>query len=114
MLEFTSRVNNKIGMHLRAAGEFVKLANQFSSEVTVIMQDRKANGKSILGLASLELGRLCAATRRPDPAREYLSRAADLFELCGATILLEQARGELASLDPGTGHSPAGEVVQKG
>lgn len=57
MLEFTSRVNNKIGMHLRAAGEFVKLANRFDSEVFVIKNDRKANGKSILGLASLAIGR---------------------------------------------------------
>lgn len=57
MVEFTSRVNNKIGLHLRAAGEFVKLANRFNSEVTVIKNDRKANGKSILGLASLAVGR---------------------------------------------------------
>ena len=57
MVEFTSTVNNKIGMHLRAAGEFVKLASRFRSDVIVIKDTRKANGKSILGLASLAIGR---------------------------------------------------------
>lgn len=56
MIEFESRVDNKIGMHLRAAGEFVKLATRFSSDVTVVKDGRKANGKSILGLASLAIG----------------------------------------------------------
>ena len=57
MIEFKSRVNNKIGLHLRAAGEFVKLASRFSSRITVIKNGKKANGKSILGLASLAVGR---------------------------------------------------------
>jgi phosphotransferase system HPr (HPr) family protein len=48
-------VQNKIGMHLRAAGEFVKVASQFSSEVTVVNGGRQADGKSILGLASLAI-----------------------------------------------------------
>jgi phosphocarrier protein len=57
MIEFKVRVNNKIGVHLRAAGEFVKLAHQYRSEVTVIKNGQRANGKSILGLASLAIGR---------------------------------------------------------
>jgi phosphocarrier protein len=56
MVEFESRIKNKIGMHLRAAGEFVKLATKFASEITVMKNNKKANGKSILGLASLALG----------------------------------------------------------
>lgn len=44
-------------MHLRAAGEFVKIATRFESEVTVIKNDKRANGKSILGLASLAIAR---------------------------------------------------------
>lgn len=57
MIEFESNVNNKIGLHLRAAGEFVKLAAKFNSKITVIKNGKKANGKSILGLASLAVGR---------------------------------------------------------
>ena len=57
MLEFTRKINNKIGLHLRAAGEFVKVAAQFTSEITVYNGDQAANGKSILGLASLAAAR---------------------------------------------------------
>lgn len=56
-MEFTKRIDNKIGLHLRAAGEFVKVAAQFASEITVFNGDRWANGKSILGLASLAAAR---------------------------------------------------------
>ncbi len=57
MVEFTKRIENKIGLHLRAAGEFVKVAAQFTSEVTVFNGDKWADGKSILGLASLAAAR---------------------------------------------------------
>ena len=57
MVEFEALVDNKIGLHLRAAGEFVKTAARYESEVTVIKNGKKANGKSILGLASLAIGR---------------------------------------------------------
>ena len=57
MLELNKQISNKIGLHLRAAGEFVKLAAQFECEITVYNGDRYANGKSILGLASLAAAR---------------------------------------------------------
>ena len=55
MIEFETEIINKIGMHLRAAGEFVKTATKFASEIYVIKDGKKANGKSILGLASLAI-----------------------------------------------------------
>jgi len=57
MIEFVKPVGNKIGLHLRAAGEFVKVAAQFSSEIRVYNGEKYANGKSILGLASLAASR---------------------------------------------------------
>jgi phosphocarrier protein len=57
MVEFTRQVSNKIGLHLRAAGEFVKAAARFNSEIRVYNGDKYANGKSILGLASLAAAR---------------------------------------------------------
>jgi phosphocarrier protein len=79
MIEFESQVNNKIGLHLRAAGEFVKLASRFSSRITVIKNGRKANGKSILGLASLAVGRGAIIIIQIDgedeaPAREAIEQ----------------------------------------
>jgi phosphocarrier protein HPr len=76
MIEFESQVNNKIGLHLRAAGEFVKLASQFSSKVLVIKDGKKANGKSILGLASLAVGRGTIITIQVDGDDERSARDA--------------------------------------
>ncbi len=56
MVVLERRINNRIGLHLRAAGEFVKVASQFESDINVIYGDQRANGKSILGLASLAAG----------------------------------------------------------
>lgn len=53
MQKFDVKILNKIGMHLRAAGEFVKVASKFKSRITVICNGKKADGKSILSLASL-------------------------------------------------------------
>ena len=46
-------VSNVLGLHLRVAGRFVKLANAFQSEVRVHCNGVVANGKSILDLLSL-------------------------------------------------------------
>ncbi len=76
MIEFDARVNNKIGVHLRAAGEFVKVAKNFTSEIVVIKNGKKANGKSILGLASLAIERGARITVRIAGRDEREARAA--------------------------------------
>lgn len=70
MLELSCLVNNKIGIHLRAAGEFVKVASKFSSKIWVFNGKREANGKSILGLASLAIPSGTSITLRIDGADE--------------------------------------------
>jgi phosphocarrier protein len=76
MIEFETQVNNKIGVHLRAAGEFVKTATKFTSEIFVVKNGRKANGKSILGLASLAIERGARITVRIDGRDEREASAA--------------------------------------
>jgi phosphocarrier protein len=76
MIEFETQVNNKIGMHLRAAGEFVKVATKFKSDVFVVKDGKKANGKSILGLASLAIERGARITVRLSGDDEQEARAA--------------------------------------
>lgn len=44
---------NKLGLHARAAANFVKVANRFSSEVEVKKKNIKVNGKSIMGVLML-------------------------------------------------------------
>ncbi len=46
-------VNNVLGLHLRAADKFVRLANAFQSEVWVHCKDIIADSRSILSLLSL-------------------------------------------------------------
>lgn len=47
------KIKNKLGLHARAAAQFVKTANRFSSEVTVAKDRLTVNGKSILGVLTL-------------------------------------------------------------
>ena len=57
---------NAYGLHMRPSTRFVTLARSFRAEVFVVVEDRRANGKSILDMTSL------AAT----PARRSSSRRA--------------------------------------
>ena len=45
-------VSNVLGLHLRVAGKFVRLAQAFQSDVRVCCEGIIANGKSILDLLS--------------------------------------------------------------
>ena len=44
---------NKLGMHARAAAQFVKLASSFSSHIEIEKDKRRVNGKSIMGVMML-------------------------------------------------------------
>lgn len=48
-------IQNKLGLHARAAASFVRIANQFTSNITIkrVKSRYKVEGKSILGLMSL-------------------------------------------------------------
>jgi phosphocarrier protein HPr len=47
------KITNKYGLHARPAAEFVKLANQFASEVWVSKDEVEVSGKSIMGVMML-------------------------------------------------------------
>ncbi|MDF1850269.1 MAG: HPr family phosphocarrier protein [Verrucomicrobiales bacterium] len=49
-------IPNEDGLHARPAAKFVKLANQFASEIWVKKDDEEINGKSIMGLMMLAAG----------------------------------------------------------
>lgn len=44
---------NKLGLHLRAAAELVKVANKFKSHVTIHHGVQNVNAKSLMGLMTL-------------------------------------------------------------
>lgn len=47
-------VQNKLGLHARAASVFVKKAMEFSSEITISSSKTTCNGKSIMSVMMLE------------------------------------------------------------
>ncbi|EPZ45636.1 HPr family phosphocarrier protein [Alicyclobacillus acidoterrestris] len=53
MKEMTLQVNLEQGLHARPASAFAKKADTFSSDIFIVKDGRKANGKSILGLMGL-------------------------------------------------------------
>ena len=44
---------NKLGMHARAAAQFVHLASSFSSSIEIEKDSQRVNGKSIMGVMML-------------------------------------------------------------
>jgi phosphocarrier protein len=46
-------IRNVQGLHVRAAGLFVRVAGKFKSEIFVCRDDKEVNGKSILGVIDL-------------------------------------------------------------
>ena len=44
---------NKLGMHARAAAKFVQLATRFESHIEVERNNKRINGKSIMGVMML-------------------------------------------------------------
>lgn len=53
-IEKTLTIQNKLGLHARAATQLAKLANQFDAEITIKQQDKTASANSVLGLMMLE------------------------------------------------------------
>lgn len=47
---------NKLGLHARAAAKFVTLAAQYQSNIHLVGNSRKVNGKSIMGVMMLAAG----------------------------------------------------------
>jgi phosphocarrier protein HPr len=53
MLERNITIQNKLGLHARAAVKFVNLANRFTSAVKIEKDGNEIDGKSILGILTL-------------------------------------------------------------
>ena len=50
-------ISNKLGLHARAAAKLVQTASAYSSDISVLHNNKKVSGKSIMGIMML------AATR---------------------------------------------------
>ncbi|NJD61246.1 MAG: HPr family phosphocarrier protein [Deltaproteobacteria bacterium] len=80
-LEREFEILNRLGLHARAAAQFVHLANRFASEVRICKDDLEVNGKSIMGvlmLAAPKDSRIVVRASGPD-AEAVLDAIGDLI-----------------------------------
>jgi phosphocarrier protein len=71
---------NKLGLHLRAAAQFIQTANRFRSDVAVTREGRTVNGKSIMGVMTLMAtrGSVLKVEAKGEDAAACLEALADL------------------------------------
>ncbi|PTQ55534.1 MAG: Catabolite repression HPr-like protein Crh [Candidatus Carbobacillus altaicus] len=53
MVEQTAKVRLQTGLQARPAAHFVRIANRFQAEITLVRGDKQVNAKSIMGVMSL-------------------------------------------------------------
>lgn len=49
----TVTIRNRLGLHARPAGEFVKTASKFEANISIAKGELEVNGKSIMGVMTL-------------------------------------------------------------
>ncbi|MDY0290751.1 MAG: HPr family phosphocarrier protein [Desulfuromonadaceae bacterium] len=75
-------IQNRLGLHARAAAQFVQLANQFSCEIFIEKNGEEVNGKSIMGILMLAAPKGTPITLRldGDDAQDALSALQKLVD----------------------------------
>ena len=56
MIQTSTTINNKLGLHARASAKLTKLAGSFPCEVWIARGERRVNAKSIMGVMMLAAG----------------------------------------------------------
>ena len=56
MIQTTTTISNKLGLHARASAKLTKLAGSFPCEVWMSRGERRVNAKSIMGVMMLAAG----------------------------------------------------------
>ena len=56
MIQSTTTIINKLGLHARASAKLTKLAGSFPCDIWVSRGDRRVNAKSIMGVMMLAAG----------------------------------------------------------
>ena len=81
MVERSVQILNKNGLHARPAAEIVKISARFQSDVTLVRDDMKVNGKSIMGVMMLaaECGSTLVLRAEGSDADEALDALAALI-----------------------------------
>ena len=76
------KIKNVLGLHLRAAAVFIKLASTYKCDITIEKDKEQVNGKSIMGIMSLAATqgtKLIIKTEGSD-AKEALEKLKELID----------------------------------
>jgi len=78
----TFTIQNKLGLHARAAAAFVKVANRFHSEITISKDALTVNGKSIMGVLMLaaSIGTKIEVTAEGEDYKDALKALGELID----------------------------------
>jgi phosphocarrier protein len=81
-VEQVCQIQNKLGLHLRAAAAFVKVAERYKSDVSLEREGTRANGKSIIALVTLaaSLGTSVKIVAEGPDAEDAVGALAKLLE----------------------------------
>lgn len=82
MTERKLLIRNKLGLHARPAALLVETASKYESDVYIIKNGFKVNGKSIMGVLMLaaEMGSILTVQAKGNDANEAVQALADLFD----------------------------------
>ena len=80
--EKTLKIQNKLGLHARAATKLVQLATKFPCDFTVTKDGHEVNGKSIMGVLMLvaSQGSTVTLKAKGDKAQEAVTAIAALID----------------------------------
>ncbi|MFO7832332.1 MAG: HPr family phosphocarrier protein [Desulfuromonadaceae bacterium] len=75
-------IQNRLGLHARAAAQFVQLANQYTCEIFIEKDGEEVNGKSIMGILMLAApkGTTVVLRTQGDDAQDALDALQDLID----------------------------------
>jgi phosphocarrier protein len=57
MVQVELEIINKLGLHARASAKLTQLASKFQCEVWIMRNNKRVNGKSIMGVMMLAAGK---------------------------------------------------------
>ncbi len=81
-IDRTVTIRNRLGLHARPAGEFVKTASKFDSSITIAKGELEVNGKSIMGVMTLaaECGSKVTVRAEGDDAESAVDALAEVLD----------------------------------
>lgn len=82
MVSKRTKIINPMGLHMRPAGMFAREMMKFSCDVSLIIQDREINAKSIMNLmaACIKCGSELEVRCNGEDERAALDKAIELIE----------------------------------